>query len=87
MRRECCEYYPCHFEGQDCTFCFCPFYPCHNEKLGKMVGSNGSEGWDCSNCRLIHEEDVVRQVLELLLSGESTESVWKKVVEPRACWL
>ena len=87
MRRESCECYPCHFEGQDCTFCFCPFYPCHNEKLGKMVGSNGSEVWDCSNCQLIHEEDVVRQALELFLSGESIESVWKKVVESRVCRL
>ncbi|MDP6613031.1 MAG: cysteine-rich small domain-containing protein, partial [Candidatus Hydrothermarchaeota archaeon] len=25
---EKCEYYPCHFQGQDCTWCFCPFYPC-----------------------------------------------------------
>ena len=24
---ESCEYYPCHFVGQDCTWCFCPFYP------------------------------------------------------------
>jgi threonine-phosphate decarboxylase len=25
-----CNYYPCHFESQDCTFCFCPFYPCQD---------------------------------------------------------
>ena len=26
--RNTCQYYPCHFHNQDCTFCFCPFYPC-----------------------------------------------------------
>ena len=20
-----CEFYPCHFEGQYCDFCYCPF--------------------------------------------------------------
>ena len=20
-----CKYNPCHYEGQDCTFCYCPF--------------------------------------------------------------
>lgn len=32
-----CEHYPCHFEGQDCTFCFCPFYPCEDGRLGHVT--------------------------------------------------
>ena len=30
-----CPYYPCHFEGQSCEFCYCPFYPCGDESLGE----------------------------------------------------
>ncbi|MCX6699637.1 MAG: adenosylcobinamide amidohydrolase [Methanomicrobiales archaeon] len=22
-----CPYYPCHFQGQRCDYCYCPFYP------------------------------------------------------------
>lgn len=52
-----CKYYPCHFEGQDCTFCYCPFYPCNNtEKGGKIYhGKNGIDVWDCSECNYIHK--------------------------------
>lgn len=87
MKRETCERYPCHFKGQDCTFCFCPFYPCHNEKLGRMVSTPDGHVWDCSGCTLIHEEGVVQKVIELSMSGEPLESVWRKVMEPRACRL
>ena len=29
-----CEFYPCHFEGQYCDFCYCPFYPCGDSSTG-----------------------------------------------------
>ncbi|HIH69183.1 cysteine-rich small domain-containing protein [Methermicoccus shengliensis] len=88
MKRENCEHYPCHFEGQDCTLCFCPFYPCYNRKLGRMLNGNGGKGvWDCSGCYLVHEEEVVREILERSMRGESLESIWKNVMEPLACRL
>ena len=54
-----CPYYPCHFEGQSCDFCYCPFYPCHDETLGQWTtGSNGKKVWNCASCTLLHEPDV-----------------------------
>ncbi|MGA2160620.1 MAG: adenosylcobinamide amidohydrolase [Methanoregula sp.] len=54
-----CPYYPCHFPGQRCDFCYCPFYPCKNEDLGDWSerSSNGRV-WNCSRCTLLHEPDV-----------------------------
>lgn len=53
---ENCPYYPCHFEGQCCDFCYCPFYPCRDEKLGQWAGSsNGGRVWNCARCTLLHE--------------------------------
>ena len=58
-----CEYYPCHFSGQDCTFCYCPFYPCLDTNLGCMLkGKRGNEVWSCSDCLLIHRTPVCRYV-------------------------
>jgi len=54
-----CPYYPCHFEGQACDFCYCPFYPCKDESLGQWVkGSNGGKVWNCATCTLLHEPAV-----------------------------
>ena len=55
-----CPYYPSHFIGQDCTFCYCPFYPCHDETLGEWVDSSstGEKIWACTNCLLLHKQDV-----------------------------
>jgi adenosylcobinamide hydrolase len=54
-----CPYYPCHFEGQSCDFCYCPFYPCRDEKLGQWAsGSNGGRVWNCAKCRLLHKPEV-----------------------------
>ncbi|MCX6689696.1 MAG: adenosylcobinamide amidohydrolase [Methanoregula sp.] len=51
-----CQYYPCHFAGQRCDFCYCPFYPCHNERLGQWTNSsNGGRVWNCASCTLLHE--------------------------------
>ncbi|MCK9581556.1 MAG: adenosylcobinamide amidohydrolase [Methanoregula sp.] len=54
-----CPYYPCHFEGQSCEYCYCPFYPCHDEMLGQWAtGSNGNRVWNCARCRLPHEPAI-----------------------------
>ena len=56
---ENCPYYPCHFKGQSCDFCYCPFYPCKDESLGQWAaGSNGGRVWNCAKCRLLHEPEV-----------------------------
>lgn len=50
-----CPYYPCHFPGQRCDYCYCPYYPCRDESLGQWVtGSNGGTVWNCSRCTLLH---------------------------------
>jgi len=54
-----CQYYPCHFQGQSCDFCYCPFYPCKDENLGQWAsGSNGGRVWNCARCTLLHEPVV-----------------------------
>ncbi len=59
-----CDYYPCHFWGQDCTFCYCPFYPCEDEDLGEaIVGRRGQRIWNCSDCLFIHRTPVIKFVL------------------------
>jgi adenosylcobinamide hydrolase len=51
-----CPFYPCHFKGQICDFCYCPFYPCHDEELGEFLdSSSGGKIWACTNCLLIHK--------------------------------
>jgi adenosylcobinamide hydrolase len=56
---ENCPYYPCHFAGQRCDFCYCPLYPCGDESLGQWVeSSNGGEIWNCSRCTLLHEPEI-----------------------------
>lgn len=57
---EDCNYYPCHFKGQDCAYCYCPFYPCMDERLGKMVRKEDSEEevWSCQDCYWTHRSDV-----------------------------
>jgi len=54
-----CPYYPCHFKGQSCEFCYCPFYPCKDENLGQWAkGSNGVRVWNCAKCTLVHRPAV-----------------------------
>ena len=79
-----CEYYPCHFEGQDCTFCFCPFYPCEDNRTGGefVQRSTGGEVWSCAGCRLIHESEVADNVLKALMKGRKIKEVWNIVMEP-----
>ncbi len=63
-----CKYYPCHFSGQDCTFCFCPFYPCLLYDLGGelVLSSKGEYTWTCKGCRWIHEKENVENVIFVL---------------------
>jgi len=66
-----CKYYPCHFPGQDCTFCFCPFYPCYDYRLGRMIiSSRGNRVWSCKYCGWIHQPETARRVLESLRKAE-----------------
>jgi len=61
-----CEYYPCHhFEGQECTHCFCPLYPCKDLDLGRFVRTKrGKRFWTCIDCRLVHEPVVARYLTD-----------------------
>lgn len=52
-----CDYYPCHFEGQDCTHCYCPLYPCEDPELGEWIKSGrGYAVWTCKDCILLHNK-------------------------------
>ncbi|MCL2862916.1 MAG: aminotransferase class I/II-fold pyridoxal phosphate-dependent enzyme [Methanimicrococcus sp.] len=88
-KRENCEYYPCHFNGQDCTFCYCPFYPCENNKGGgKLIqSSKGGQVWSCAGCYIPHIQSVVERMMEgLLADGEGTEETlkreWEEIILP-----
>jgi adenosylcobinamide hydrolase len=55
-----CEYYPCHFEGQDCTHCYCPLYPCEDPELGEWIkSSRGYAVWTCKGCTVLHKEKAI----------------------------
>ena len=62
---ENCPFYPCHFEGQRCDFCYCPFYPCGDESLGHWVQSSTTNGqvWNCASCTLLHEPVIADYLL------------------------
>ena len=53
-----CEFYPCHFEGQYCDFCYCPFYPCGDSSTGGEW-IKGKKVWNCANCYWLHKKEVV----------------------------
>jgi glycerophosphoryl diester phosphodiesterase len=80
--RSNCDYYPCHhFEGQDCTHCFCPLYPCRDTDLGKFViTKRGKRVWTCIDCRLVHRPIVAEY---LTLHPETTASDLKSLVNKR----
>ena len=59
-----CLYHPCHFTGQDCTFCYCPFYPCNDEDLGRNIESRRNKPiWECTYCLFIHRPEVGKFVM------------------------
>ncbi len=58
-----CEYYHCHYDGQDCSLCFCPLYPCLDPRLGGMVVSKrGTEVWSCESCYWNHRGEVAKEL-------------------------
>ena len=64
-----CEFYPCHYDGQYCDFCYCPFYPCGDSATG---GSwiKGKNVWNCKECNWLHSKEAVeclREPLENIL--------------------
>ncbi|KXB02735.1 hypothetical protein AKJ43_00720 [candidate division MSBL1 archaeon SCGC-AAA261D19] len=65
-----CSYYPCHFDGQDCTWCFCPFFPCKDNVTGGRLTKGRLSGdlvWSCENCSWIHKPEVASFVLRKML--------------------
>ncbi len=78
-----CQYYPCHhFEGQDCTHCFCPLYPCKDPELGKFIKTKrGKRLWSCVDCTLVH-----RPIVALYLSEhpDATTEDLKRVYQEGA---
>lgn len=77
-----CKYFPCHFEEQDCKYCFCPFYPCDDEKLGSfIVGKKGKPVWTCKKCQWIHEPETLKQIQNLLGEENIDEMVLEKRLE------
>lgn len=61
-----CDYHPCHFKGQNCSFCYCPFYPCEDEDLGYFMESRhgGNPVWACDDCLFCHRNEVVEFTFE-----------------------
>ena len=58
-----CDYYPCHGEGENCTFCYCPFYPCGDSSTGgKWIKEKGV--WSCEACNWIHEDKTVDCIMK-----------------------
>jgi adenosylcobyric acid synthase len=58
-----CEYGPCHYVGQDCTYCFCPFYPCEDNELGEFIQTKkGDKLWSCMYCHLIHRTSACKHI-------------------------
>lgn len=87
-KRENCEYYPCHFEGQDCTFCYCPFYSCQDERGGgKFIPSTKSgQVWSCVDCYIPHIPHVVEKIMEGLMEEGDTDEIlkreWQEIIYP-----
>jgi adenosylcobinamide hydrolase len=76
-----CPYFPCHFEGQSCDFCYCPFYPCRDETLGQWVkGSGGGRVWNCATCRLLHEPAIAGYLHKF--PGASREELMRLATKP-----
>lgn len=86
-----CDYYPCHYEGQYCDFCYCPFYPCGDSSTGGEW-IKGKDVWNCKECIWLHEEENVkclRKPLENILEEVDDLKSKKKTLLKlrRACLL
>lgn len=59
-----CPHYPCHFESQDCSLCYCIFYPCFIYKFGDLiVSSKGNFVWSCKRCDWVHRKENVEEIV------------------------
>jgi adenosylcobinamide hydrolase len=78
---EGCPYYPCHFRGQRCDFCYCPLYPCGDESLGEWSESASSgKVWNCARCTMIHEPAIADYLHEHPeASKDDLVRVWKSL--------
>ena len=83
-----CAYYPCHHEGQDCTFCYCPFYPCNDVEVGgkEVMSKKGEPVWSCMGCHFVHSKEVSEYIhhrLRLTGFDENTDldSLFKDIKE------
>lgn len=86
-----CEFYPCHYEGQYCDFCYCPFYPCGDSSTGGEW-IKGKDVWNCKECMWLHDKDAVeclRPPLENILEEVEDLKTKKKTLLKlrRACLL
>ncbi len=86
-----CEFYPCHYEGQYCDFCYCPFYPCGDSSTGGEW-IKGKNVWNCKECLWLHSKDAVeclRPPLEDILEDVEDLKTKKKTLLKlrRACLL
>ena len=60
-----CDFYPCHFDGQYCDFCYCPFYPCGDSSTGG-AWIKGKNVWNCKECNWLHSKEAVEYLREPL---------------------
>ena len=84
-----CEFYPCHWDGQYCDFCYCPFYPCGDSSTGGEW-IKGKDVWNCKECMWLHEKEPVeclRKPLENILEDVEDLKTKKKTLLKmrRAC--
>ena len=75
-----CEYYPCHFAGQNCLFCYCPLFnhDCRGQYDKMLFMKRGIK--DCSKCSLPHIDMNYDTVISKLC-GE-TDAVWRRDFVP-----
>jgi Zn-finger protein len=86
-----CEFYPCHFEGQNCLFCYCPLYWIPTHCGGKyIITPDGVK--DCRDCLLPHQpggwEHVQAKLREAFKSlqpfGKNASGRWERVIKAYA---
>ena len=86
-----CEFYPCHWDGQYCDFCYCPFYPCGDSSTGGEW-IKVKNVWNCKECTWPHQKEVVeciRGPIEEVLEDVDDLKAKKKTLLKlrRACLL
>ena len=86
-----CEFYPCHWDGQYCDFCYCPFYPCGDSSTGGEW-IKGKNVWNCKECRWPHEKEAVEclrgPIEDILEEVDDLKSKKKTLLKlRRACLL